>query len=340
VVNAATAGAPPRYRIENIPAELKAIPRWVVFQIVRTSKDKTEKNPLIAGITGKAHAKSNDPRTLRPFGVALQDANVRGLYLGFAFDKTIPYFFIDADGVVQPDGTIRTDIALLRDTLDTYTEYSVRGLGLHIIGKGAFPPYCVTRPVPTGCAPLERYPLHGGRFCIFTGNVLQGYETIEERSAELAALFPARERRANGSTSSAGHQSPVGDLTDDEIAAVASWADPLWTDGRRHHMALYLSGELARQGVSREQAAGIIEWCAVDDSDPGAKVAACHDTYDDLEAGETVSGWYGLKDVCGISEGDLAPLDAILDGFRRRHRPRILRVTRRPQLQVREVRHA
>jgi hypothetical protein len=319
-VSVATTSSPPRYQVENFPTELVALPRWCVFQITRGPDGKTKKLPLVAGITGKVCAQNNDPRTWRPFDEALADAEARGLYLAFVFDRELPYFFLDADEVVQPNGTIRPDVALIRDQLDTYTEWSVSNDGLHIIGRGAFPARSAPREVPPGCKPIERYPLHGPRFCIFTGDTLPGLETIEERGDVLAALFPPRATsHANDSTSSADYQGPAGELSNDEADAIVVWAKPLWMDGRRHHMALYLSGELGRQGVSREQAAAVIERCAADDGDPGAKLTACHDTYDDLEAGNEVSGWYGLKDVCGLSESELVPLSAILEGFWRRH---------------------
>jgi hypothetical protein len=318
-MSAATASAPVRYRVDGIPAELRALPRWVVFQITHDSKGKTKKLPLIPGVRplpgARTMAESDDPATWRPFDMALADAEARGLNLAFVFGRELPYFFLDADDVVAGDGTIRPDVALIRDQLDTYTEWSASGSGLHIIGRGAFPERSTNRDVPAGCKPLERYPLNGPRFCIFTGNTLPGLGTIEERGDALAALFPAKERQANGSTDSAGYRGPAGNLTDEEAAGMIAWAGPYWTDGRRHHMALYLSGELGRQGVSREQAASIIERCAENDSDPGAKLTACHDTYDVLEAGETVSGWHGLRDVCGLSEDDLAPLSTILEEF-------------------------
>jgi hypothetical protein len=314
-----TADAPVRYRVENIPEELKARDRWVVFQIIPRSDGTTKKIPLIAGLAGKAHAKNNDPRTWRPFEVALADAEARGMYLAFVFDRDLPYFFLDADEVVQPDGTLRPDVALLRDQLDTYTERSASGTGLHIIGKGTFRERSAPAGAPAGCTRIERYPVHGPRFCIFTGNTLPGLETIEERGAELAALFPSRAASpANGSTESADYPGPAGTLTDDEIADITNWARAYWTAGRRHHMALNVSGYLGKQGVSREQAASIIETCAADDPDPGNALTACHDTCDNLEAGIAVSGWYGLKDVCGLSDEDLAPLSKILDGLQKR----------------------
>jgi putative DNA primase/helicase len=323
VVSATTASVSPRYRVENFPAELRALDRWVCFQITQRTNGKTKKLPLIPGVRPmpgvKSTAEADNPATWRSFAEALADAEARGLYLAFAFGRDLDFFFIDADDVVQPNGTIRSDIITLRDTLDTFTEWSAREIGVHIIGKGVFPERCGNRPVPPGCKPLERYPLNGNRFCIFTGNVLPGFETIEERSAVLAALFPPRPRHSSNSTEASGSGRSTGKLDDAEVDAIVKSALPFWTDGRRHHMALYLSGELARQGVSREQAATIIEKCAADDSDPGAKLTACHDTYDDLEAGETVSGWYGLKEVCGLTNEELAPLEAILGGFWQRH---------------------
>jgi hypothetical protein len=110
-------------------------------------------------------------------------------------------------------------------------------------------------------------------------------------------------------------------------------------------MALHLSGYLGKQGVPREQAEGIIERCAADDSDPGGKITACHDTYDALEAGDVVSGWHGLRDACGLDVAEIDPLATILDGLWNRQRPQAtitlgtLR-TRSSRLRVREATRA
>lgn len=310
----------PRSVVGSIPDELKALPRWVVFQITRGPGGKTKKLPLIAGKPGKHLAEADNPATWRSFAEAHADSEARGLYLAFVFDRDIPYFFIDADEVIDADEMIRPDIVRLGEELATYTEFSASGRGLHIIGEGAFPERCQRPVVPDGCKAIELYPLRGARFCIVTGDVLDGLETIENRADVLTALFPPRAARpVNGSAESAGYRGAAGTLGDDEADAIVAWAAPLWRDGRRHHMALHLSGYLSKAGVSRNQAATLIERCASDDSDPGAKLTACHDTYDDLETGADVSGWHGLKDVCGISEDDLAPLKTILDAFWQRH---------------------
>jgi hypothetical protein len=322
-VSGATASAPPRYRVESIPAELRALDRWVTFQIVRDVGGKTKKLPLIPGTTGRTLARADDPKTWRPFALALRDAEVRGFHLAFVFGPETPYFFIDADDVLRADGSLCPDARLVRDTLDTYTEWSQSGRGLHIIGKGTFPERSAPFPASPGSKVIERYPLRGARFCVFTGDVIPGFETIEERGAELAALFPPRATaHANGNTHGAGYGGPGDALTPTEADAIVAWDAPLRADGCRHHLSLYLSGYLGKQGVPRAQAIEITEQCSADDSDPGAKVAACHDTYDALEAGEVVSGWRGLQDVCGLSDEDLRSLAAILDGYWTRCHPR------------------
>jgi hypothetical protein len=335
--SAATAGAPPRSLVEHIPAELKELDRWAVCQIVPQPDGTTKKFILIAGTTGRGNkAESDKAKTWRSFDVALRDAEARGLWLVFVFDCSLPYFFIDIDDRVDPVTGAIDDFAMrLVTELDTYTELSASGDGVHIIGRGAFSPRAKnTTP------PVERYPVHGARFCLFTGKVLPGHVTIEDRQAQLDAYFPDRITHTNGSRSSAGFHTPAGELTETEVERIIEWVKPLWTKGRRHHMALYLGGYLGKRGISRNQATSIIEQLAEDDPDPGNALTACHDSYDSLEAGADVSGWYGLKDVCGLSEDDLAPLSAILAGFWQRSRPRLLRVSRGAQLQVREVTHA
>ena len=209
--------APPRYRVENFPPDLVADPRWCVFSIIEKPNGKTKKTPLIAGVRPfpgvRTKAEVDDPSTLRPFDVALADAEARALYLAYAIAPDSGIFLLDADDVVTPDDHIRPDIVELGEALwPCYIEWSQSRRGLHILGWGRFPARSSNRPVPEGCKPLERYPLRGGRFVILTGDVLAGYERLEDRGDVLAALFPPRAAtHTNGSTASAGYHGPSGD---------------------------------------------------------------------------------------------------------------------------------
>lgn len=341
-VGLSSAAAGPHFNVNGIPAELKALPRWVRFDLYRDARGKLKKVPRIPG--SNAEASNRTSAHWRSFAVAVADALARDQYVGLVFDRTTPFVFVDLDHALGANGLLRPSAARVVDVLRSYTELSAGGNGLHIICRGTLPERTLIGP---GLRPIEIYPLRGPRFCVFTGHLLPVEGNLEDslpdRSRELAALFPARPPRVISVSARAAHE-PLSELTDEECAAIVDWARPFWTDGRRHHVALFLSGVLARQGVPREQAAAIIEQCALSDSDPGAKIAACHDTYDDRDASAEFAGWTGLQTICGLSDADLAPLAAVLDAFWQRTHPRLvpdgrLRVGYR-RLRVREVAHA
>ena len=345
---AMTTAAAPRVCAEAIPAELRDLARWVTFQVVRQQGGKTKKTPWISGLVKKPAA-VDDPRTWRSFTLATRDAGLKGQCIGFAFDRTLDYVFIDIDDALTPEGDIRPDAMQLITQLDTYTEISQSGRGLHLIGRGRLPERFTAPAVPPGCPPIEAYPKVGGRFGILTGQILPGFAEVRDLGKAVAELFPERVRvsraRAGRTRSGPTRDSPPADkdpaevldsevpgpeasdaeppegtaggdsLTREESDAIVAWAEPFWTPGRRHHLALYLSGELGRQGVLRDQAVAIIARCAVGDDDAAARTTACHDTFDALEAGEEISGFHGLRDACGLAEAEIAPLTAILDGL-------------------------
>ena len=95
--------------------------------------------------------------------------------------------FIDLDDAIGPDGALTPDAQLIVDTLDSYTEVSVSGTGLHVVVRG-LPPERFTKNGFAG--PVEVYPKRGARFMLVTGDTRPGLGSpdgrIEERSAELA----------------------------------------------------------------------------------------------------------------------------------------------------------
>src|SRR5215213_7677349 len=160
----------PRYRIQNIPAELKALDRWCVFQVIRLPSGKLKKMPLIAGVRpipgARTKAECDDPTTWRSFDEARADAEARGLYLGFVFDRDLGMTFIDCDDAIGPDGSLTPDTQLIVDVLDSFTEISVSGTGLHVVVRGLPPERFTTTGFAT---PVEVYPKRGGRFMLVTG---------------------------------------------------------------------------------------------------------------------------------------------------------------------------
>jgi hypothetical protein len=326
--------------------------RWCVFQVLPGANGKARKIPLIAGMRPlpgvPVHAKCDDPVTWRSFPEALADAEARGLHLGFAFDRDLALTFIDLDDAIGPDGTLTPDAQRVVEVLNGYTETSIGGTGLHVVVRG-LPPEHFTLNGFEGH--IEVYPRRGGRFMVATGDRRPGLGSsnncIEERSVELARLFPAPPDNDCRRSRLRTRHGALTRLSEPEEDAIVAWAMRFWTEGRRHHMALYLAGYLGKHGVPRDQAIGIIERLVIADEDAEARTQAVDDTYDGLEVGEEVAGYIGLRDVCGLSADDLASLEAAMRDHWRTTSPKVHRLylpgglrARPARLRMRAVRHA
>jgi len=122
-------------KTENIPRELRVRPQHVVWQ---AEGDKPDKVPYSAR-TGRK-ALSTDLMTWSTFEEAMeayQDGDYDGV--GFVFSSGDPYTGIDLDDCVDEGGEIADwALKIVRD-LDSYTELSATGTGLHIIARGKVP---------------------------------------------------------------------------------------------------------------------------------------------------------------------------------------------------------
>ena len=122
-------------KVESIPEELKARPQWVVWQAVGEKPDKV---PYSAR-TGRK-ASSTDLMTWSTYEEAVE-AYENGEYagLGFVFCSGDPYTGIDLDNCVDENGEIAGWALEITRYLDSYTELSATGTGLHIIVRGDVP---------------------------------------------------------------------------------------------------------------------------------------------------------------------------------------------------------
>src|SRR5262249_52856612 len=142
---------------DNIPAELKVYPHWVVWKYT-WQKDKWDKPPYNAR-TG-ALADVTDPDTWSPFHVALAAYQAGGWDgIGYAPHKAPPeregeteeeraarleseewadpFTVFDWDKCRDPaTGEIEAPARQDVDQLGTYSEVSVSGTGVRAIGKG------------------------------------------------------------------------------------------------------------------------------------------------------------------------------------------------------------
>ena len=179
----------------NIPAELRDVDQWVAWRF----SDDSKKLPIDAK-TGKL-AKVNDRNTWSSFNKALLEcyrADTQLSGLGFIFNAG-HYVGIDLDHCRDPrTGAIKPWAEVIIDELDSYTEISQSGTGIHIIVIGRM----------TGerhrCGQVEMY--NDKRFFVMTGNVLPGHESIRPRN-----LLNFERRMANGMLQKKTDQSESGE---------------------------------------------------------------------------------------------------------------------------------
>lgn len=161
--------------IINIPEEMKQHNNWVCWHW-ETRNGKKTKIPYTPE-TGRP-AKSNDPTSWTTYENAVQ---CQGRYSGIGFMlSSSPFVGIDIDHCIK-DGKANSKAQSIIDQLDSYTECSPSGTGVHIIikadmqGKGRRKEN------------LEIY--SQGRYFTVTGNVYQGRGAIHKRDKELNALL-------------------------------------------------------------------------------------------------------------------------------------------------------
>lgn len=191
----------PDFYIEGIPAELRQRNQWVCWklepkldrdgkpEIDKDGKLKMTKVPYRA-LDGMK-ASSTDPSTWAPFSKAVQATRERGFDgVGFVLTEDDPYVGIDLDDAVDESGEIRPEQAAILRGLNSYTEWSQSGKGLHAIVRGGTPN---GEPVNKRDAfgPEQGLEIYSQkRFWVMTGKRLESFpENIEDRATQVEALF-------------------------------------------------------------------------------------------------------------------------------------------------------
>ena len=119
--------------------------------------------PWIAGPRRRGRASSSDPETWNSFDSAV--ASVWSDGVGYVFAAADPYIGIDLDDCRDPaTGELASWAERRIDRIDTYTEVSPSGTGVHLIAHGHVPGPRRRR------GPVEMY--DSGRYFTITGNIL------------------------------------------------------------------------------------------------------------------------------------------------------------------------
>ena len=227
---------------DNIPEELKILPRWVGWKTeTRTGKP----TKVLKNAKSGTNAMSNNPSTWSSFDAALGGMDK------FKFDGI--GFVFSGDGLIGIDiddcrdestgalSAIATDII---NKMNSYTEVSPSGNGLHIIVRGEL----LGDKKQTFYEPGKHIGIYDdGRFFCMTGQLLDdGHADIEENTEGLTAVYEKyiNVQKPSKKTDDSNNNAPIsnGYVNDDEVllriekstksAAVFALMDGNWQGGK------------------------------------------------------------------------------------------------------------
>lgn len=180
---------------DYIPEELKQYKNWICYKAeprpTATDPDhvsKIPKNPYTGG-----NASSKDPNTWGTFIDAVDAVKRYDLSgIGFNFENT-PFFGVDIDGKAEEieaykAGNTDNVIGEFIHGLQSYSEYSRSGKGIHIMCRGELP------KVQDG-KPRRKNPKYGvemyedGRYFVVTGDICAEYAEISDCTETIKPLY-------------------------------------------------------------------------------------------------------------------------------------------------------
>ena len=163
---------------ENIPDELKTYAQWIVWKFEPSATGKPTKVPY-SPCDINVKAKVTDPSTWGDFATAVVAAEYAD-GLGFVLTANDPYTLVDLDDTDGDQELFQTQYKIF-ERLDSYTEISPSGKGVHVIVKGH---------IPAGRKRNKIELYSEGRYMTMTGNRLPNAKPIiEERHAMANELF-------------------------------------------------------------------------------------------------------------------------------------------------------
>ena len=178
---------------EKIPLELKQLSHWVGWKYMqRPGEDHKRKVPINA-MDGQP-AKSNDPVTWCDFDTACLGKERFGLDgIGFMFSGD-GIFGIDIDHCYNPE-TQELDPAAAEiiETVQSYTELSPSGTGIHILCKGALPEGRKRRGAVEMYSTLRYFTVTGNQF-----GLEYPFSDCTERVAVMHRKYLGEEETAAG----------------------------------------------------------------------------------------------------------------------------------------------
>lgn len=206
-------------KYKDVPNELKIMKRWVCFKVEGTNDGKTTKRPYNA-LSG-ALARVNDELTWSTFNIALTGC-IKYQCDGIGFILGNGIFGIDLDNHPDKNGKLSMNdeefqalVDEFVNTLDSYSERSQSGLGVHIICQGKLPEGGRRK------GSVEMY--DNGRFFAFTGNAIHNVP-INSREKEVVPLWEKYVKNNNKNDQDSVRRINIPEalrLSDEEIIDIA-----------------------------------------------------------------------------------------------------------------------
>ncbi|RGX57035.1 DUF3987 domain-containing protein [Anaerotruncus sp. AF02-27] len=167
-------------QINNIPLPLRAMPQWVTWRYEkRKGQDKPTKVPYNPA-TGR-RASAGQPDTWVDFDTAVKAQGYDGV--GYEFND-MGLVGVDIDHCINLEtGEVSPAALRVVGLLNSYTEFSPSGTGLHIFVYGDIPAKGRKDPA----SGIEMY--RDVRFLTMTGNPFMGVKPIERRDREIMQLY-------------------------------------------------------------------------------------------------------------------------------------------------------
>jgi len=201
----------------NIPSELKELKQWCCYRIEQRN-GKTTKLPINA--YNGDYGKSNDETTWSDFGTAIDAVDLFNCHgIGFYFKE--PYFGIDIDNVKNEINDYLNDsdnenniVAEFVELMESYSEISPSGNGIHIIVKGELPEGGRRK------GNVEMY--SDGRFFTMTGNSISRFTNVtDDELGKINYLHNKYIGSSEPSTTNNIPNSQGNGLSTDEIIRIA-----------------------------------------------------------------------------------------------------------------------
>lgn len=167
-------------QINNIPLLLRAMPQWVTWRYEkRKGQDKPTKVPYNPA-TGR-RASAGQPDTWVDFDTAVNAQGYDGV--GYEFND-MGLIGVDIDHCINLEtGEVSPAALRVVGLLNSYTEFSPSGTGLHIFVYGNIPAKGRKDPA----SGIEMY--RDVRFLTMTGNPFMRVKPIERRDREIMQLY-------------------------------------------------------------------------------------------------------------------------------------------------------